>query len=162
MVTDAIPIPAPVVLLVEDEVLVRMVAADILFEAGFHVIEAVNAVEAQLVLKARDDVEAIVTDINMPGGLSGLELAAVVSGRDPRIAIVVTSGRERPLAGELPDGAVFEGKPYTPDSLASALRRALEARNPTSLRTVPEGVSPAQPAAGATDQPIVLPGKLAS
>ncbi|MBM1174321.1 hypothetical protein [Microvirga arabica] len=81
MMTNATPAPAPVVLLVEDEVLVRIVAADILVDAGFHVVKAVNAAKALMVLKVRGDITAAVTDVYVPGRLSGLKLAAAVAQR---------------------------------------------------------------------------------
>ena len=80
-----------VVLVVEDATLVRMFMADFLDEAGFKVFEAVNADEALTVLQARPDVQAVVTDIEMPGSTNGLELARTVRERWPSVEIVVTS-----------------------------------------------------------------------
>jgi CheY-like chemotaxis protein len=70
-----------VVLVVEDETLVRMFMADFLDEAGFRVFEAVNADEALTVLQARPDIQVVVTDIEMPGTMNGLELTRVVRER---------------------------------------------------------------------------------
>ena len=89
----------PVVLLVEDQPLVRMLAADILEEAGFEVTEAATAPEALNHLERSDDVRVVFTDVDMPGGMNGLELARIVHARWPHIALVVTSGVCRPSGG---------------------------------------------------------------
>ncbi len=88
--------PRMVILVVEDEPLVRLFLTDFLDEAGFKVFEAVNGDEAMTILQARPDVQVIISDIEMPGSMSGLELARAVNARWPGIGIVVTSGRERP------------------------------------------------------------------
>jgi two-component system, response regulator PdtaR len=85
-----------VVLVVEDQTLVRMFMTDFHDEAGFKVFEAVSADEALTVLEARPDVQAVVTDIEMPGSMNGIALAKVVRGRWLGIGVVVTSGRQRP------------------------------------------------------------------
>jgi CheY-like chemotaxis protein len=69
------------VLLVEDEPIVRMIASDSLEEAGFDVVEASNAQEAMAILAARDDVGVLFTDVDMPGKLDGLALAGLVHTR---------------------------------------------------------------------------------
>jgi CheY-like chemotaxis protein len=117
-----------VVLLVEDEPLVRMLAADILEEAGFEVIEAITAPAALKLLEQRHDVKALFTDVDMPGGMNGLELARIVHARWPRIALVVTSGVCRPGADQLPDDGVFVGKPYAPQAPVQAIRGLIERR----------------------------------
>ena len=90
-----------IILLVEDEALVRMLASDILTEeAGYRVIEAVNADEALTLLEARPDVRLVFTDVDMPGSLNGFTLARIVDMRWPKIRIIVTSGHARPGAGD--------------------------------------------------------------
>jgi two-component system, response regulator PdtaR len=165
--SDPLPAPSAVVLLVEDEVLVRMVAADILFEAGFHVLEAVSAAEALTVLDVRDDIRVIVTDINMPGELSGLDLSVVAAKRDAAMAIVITSGREWPSPEEMPDGARWLPKPYTPESLVDAVRRAIDGTaGLAAVGKAPSGPpAQAQPlgdGADASDCPQATSRKLAS
>src|SRR3712207_5277267 len=92
----------PVVLLVDDEPLVRMTTADELEEAGFHVLEAANADVALVVLEARSkEVRLLLTDIDMPGSMNGLELAEAVHARWPHIALVVSSGYQRPRPAEI-------------------------------------------------------------
>src|SRR4051794_28119188 len=111
-----------VILLVEDEVLVRMVAADVLEDAGFTVLESTNAEEALRLLETRPDVQVLFTDVNMPGALDGLGLAQAVHERSPGVGILIGSGRIRPGIGELPVGARFIAKPYAPSALTDAVR----------------------------------------
>ena len=110
------------VLAVEDELLVRMSIADFLDDAGFVVFEAINADEAIALLEGRNDVQAVVTDIEMPGSMNGLDLVRLVRERWPGIGIVVTSGRVRPGPDVLVDKAVFLSKPYLPEAVISAIR----------------------------------------
>ncbi|MCD6070007.1 MAG: response regulator receiver protein, partial [Microvirga sp.] len=82
----------PVILLVEDEPLVRMAAADDLQDAGFHVLEAANADVALAVLEScSDDVQVLFTDIDMPGSMNGLALAESVQQRWPHISLLISS-----------------------------------------------------------------------
>jgi YesN/AraC family two-component response regulator len=111
----------PIVLIVEDEVIIRMNALDAVRAAGFEAIEAANADEAIEILEARDDIRIVFTDINMPGSMDGLKLAAAVRGRWPPIEFVVTSGHHAPTAGELPERARFISKPYSDFEVARAL-----------------------------------------
>ena len=107
------------VLLVEDEVLVRLAACDGLEAAGFDVIEAMDAEEALGVLGARSDVGVLFTDVNMPGALDGLDLADEVHRRWPMIKLVVTSGRT--LERTVPDDGVFIAKPYSLKALTDVV-----------------------------------------
>lgn len=115
--------PDPVVLVVEDEPLVRTYAAEVLMDAGCRVFEACHAQDALAILGERHDIEIVMTDIEMPGELDGLALAAAISARWPEIVILVNSGRLRPEPDALPIGAGFIAKPY----LAGELVRQLEA-----------------------------------
>ena len=99
-----------------------MTAVDIVGEAGFEVLEATNADEAILLLEARRDITVVFTDIEMPGSMDGLRLAAAVRGRWPPIKIIATSGRCVVRDGDLPSGGVFLPKPYSPNQISSALR----------------------------------------
>ena len=110
----------PVVLVVEDEPLVRMLAADVLAE--MEVIEAATAPAALAIIERRRDIVALFTDIDMPGGMNGLDLARIVHERWPRIAIVVTSGVTRLGVDALPGGGVFIAKPYASSAPVRALR----------------------------------------
>jgi CheY-like chemotaxis protein len=100
-----------------------MFIADFLDEAGFKIIEAVNADEAVTILTARPDIQALITDIEMPkGSMSGLELAHVVQERWPGIGIVITSGRERPGPEDLSDKVAFVAKPFLPDTIIALIQ----------------------------------------
>jgi len=111
-----------VVLIVEDEALVRMTAVDMIEEAGFEILEAANADEAILLLEARRDITVLFTDIEMPGSMDGLRLAQAVRGRWPPIKIIATSGRCVVRDGDLPSGGLFLPKPYSSTQISSALR----------------------------------------
>lgn len=111
-----------VVLVVEDEILVRMSIADHLRETGFEVLEASGADEAIDILATRFDITIMFTDIDMPGSMDGLKLAAAVRHRWPPIRIVVTSGHHIVDTDQLPGEALFFRKPYNPDRLVSAFR----------------------------------------
>jgi CheY-like chemotaxis protein len=112
----------PVVLLVEDEYLLRMNAADMIVDAGFEVVEAGNADEAIAILEARPEIHVVFTDIQMPGSMDGLKLTRFVRGRWPPIKIIATSATHVFLQGDLPEGSVFLSKPYTFAKIASTLR----------------------------------------
>ena len=113
------------VLVVEDEPLVRMVAAETLAEAGYLILEARTGDEAIQILTAGAPLTAVVTDVEMPGAVDGLELAKAIETRWPEIAIVIVSGRRRPAPAELPLKAVFLPKPYSPERLIAAVGAAL-------------------------------------
>jgi CheY-like chemotaxis protein len=103
----------PVVLLVEDEPLVRMTAADELEKAGFQVLEAANADVALKVLEVRsDEVQVLFTDVDMPGSMDGLALAEQVHARWPHVLLLISSGYARPHPDEIPDHGHFVPKPY--------------------------------------------------
>jgi CheY-like chemotaxis protein len=113
------------VLLVEDEALVRMLGVDVLEEAGYAVVEAGNADEALRVLETRADIQALFTDVDMPGSMDGLALARTVHARWPQVKVLIVSGKVRPVPAELPPGGVFMGKPYEPAVLVRQLRELL-------------------------------------
>jgi two-component system, response regulator PdtaR len=112
----------PFVLIVEDELLIRMNAAEMIGGAGFDVVEASNADEAIAILEARPEIHAVFTHIQMPGSMDGLKLARFVRDRWPPIKIIATSGNFAPRDGDLPEGGVFLPKPYTLANIAGALR----------------------------------------
>lgn len=116
----------PVVLVVEDEILIRMDVADLLTDAGYRVIAEVNADHALAVLGVRSDVDVLFTDINMPGTLNGSALARIVDMRWPGIAIIAASAGRLTL-GELPDTARFLSKPYPPSLVIETVKAALAA-----------------------------------
>jgi len=103
--------PRHVVLIVEDEPLVRLTGADLLAEAGFEVLEAGNADEALRILEATPEVRVVFSDVEMPGSLDGLGLARNICRRWPSIGIVLTSGH-RIRAETIPREGMFLPKPY--------------------------------------------------
>lgn len=113
----------PVVLIVEDEPLLRMMAADIVEDAGCMAIEASNADEAIVLLESRSDIRIVFTDIDMPGSMDGLKLAAAIRDRWPPIEIIVASGHVRIDDLELPPRSVFFSKPYDADKVTAQLNR---------------------------------------
>jgi two-component system, response regulator PdtaR len=112
----------PMVLIVEDELLVRLGAVQMIEDAGFEVIEAANADEAIRILESRRDIRVVFTDVQMPGSMDGLKLAHAVRNRWPPIKIIVTSGRTMPTELDLPEGGHFLAKPYNPTQIGDALR----------------------------------------
>jgi CheY-like chemotaxis protein len=116
----------PVVLVVEDESLVRVTTLAILEESGFEAIAAGNADEAIQALETRNDIMAVFTDVQMPGPMDGLKLAQVIRDRWPPVALLVTSGKTPVIASDLPKGARFLPKPYFPLQIEITLREMLE------------------------------------
>jgi CheY-like chemotaxis protein len=118
----------PVVLIVEDELLLRMDAIDMIEAAGFEVVEAGHADEAIEVLESRRDITVVFTDIQMPGSMDGLKLARAVRGRWPPIKIVATSGHVEVSETDLPEGGRFLAKPYSSVQVAGVLRELTAGR----------------------------------
>ena len=113
--------PKDVVLVVEDEALVRMNSADLIRDLGFEVIEAIDADHAVSLLESTPGITLVFTDIQMPGSMDGLRLAAVVKDRWPPIALLITSGQLHPPTADMPAGARFIPKPYLPLQLKDQL-----------------------------------------
>jgi CheY-like chemotaxis protein len=109
-------------LIVEDDVLIRLSGVGIFVDAGFRMIEAVNGDEALATLEANSDVQLLFTDVDMPGATDGFALARQVHDRWPNIGIIVASGQSAPQTHELPAGARFHRKPYSPAALVRHAR----------------------------------------
>jgi CheY-like chemotaxis protein len=90
--------------------------------AGFDVVEAVNADEAFRILESRTDIRIVLTDIDMPGSINGLKLAAAVRDRWPPIEIVIVSGHVKPRPEDLPPSSAFFAKPYDEQKLTATLK----------------------------------------
>jgi CheY-like chemotaxis protein len=111
------------IIVAEDELLTRMMAADALTDAGFTVIEVGHADAALSILHARaPEVCALFTDVHMPGAMDGLSLARHAAGHWPWIRLLVASGKAQPGDGDLPDGCRFLSKPYDPDRMVRHIR----------------------------------------
>jgi len=111
-----------VVLVVEDETLLRMFAVEMVEDAGFTSLEADNADQAVAILEARSDIALLFTDIQMPGTMDGLKLAHAVRKRWPPIKIIVVSGLLRLAELDLPADSRFYGKPFEPAVMIAQMR----------------------------------------
>lgn len=118
----AVPRP-PIVLVVEDDFLLRMDAVDIVKNAGFEAIEAANADQAIAIIEADPEIHIVFTDVQMPGTMDGLRLARFIRDRWPPIKIVATSGRLRVAEEDLPKGSIFVPKPYSPEQIIQTFRQ---------------------------------------
>lgn len=112
------------VLVVEDENMVRMVAVDMLQDAGFPVVQAATADAAWAILERAEEIGVLFTDIDMPGSMDGLALASRVAERWPHIRLVVTSGRIGLRDADMPDDGRFLLKPYRQAQLLKAIDAA--------------------------------------
>ena len=116
--------PPPTVLVVDDEPLIRLYAVDVLTDAGFEALEAADAEEALALLAENMAITVLFTDINMPGRLNGLELARKVHDLRPDVQLIITSGKERPDRGAIPDNGTFLPKPYQGSVVAALIKSA--------------------------------------
>lgn len=114
--------PQPHVLIVEDELLLRMNAVNMVENAGFIPVEAINADQAMSILESRSDISLLFTDIQMPGSMDGLKLAHAVHGRWPGIKIILVSGQVNPSKAERPEDSRFFGKPLGTDDMILQLQ----------------------------------------
>ena len=118
------PLPTPLILVVEDEALVRGCAVAELEDAGFDVIEAADGDDALQQFEDHALVTTLFADINMPGRLDGLSLAHRVFDLRPSVQLILTSGRGAPDQSEMPTGSQFLAKPYDCNRLARLIRTA--------------------------------------
>lgn len=129
------PLDAPVpstrscILVVEDEVLIRLMVSDELRDEGYDVIEACNADEALAVLKSAVRVDLIFSDVRMPGSLDGLGLLTEVKTTFPLLPVILTSGHLEPGTAKTHGASQFLPKPFRLDAIVMAIQRAL-ARHP--------------------------------
>jgi two-component sensor histidine kinase/CheY-like chemotaxis protein len=119
------PASVPVVLIVEDELVLRMRAVDVVEDAGFVAIEAVGADEAMQVLESRDDIALLFTDIQMPGSMDGLKLAHAVHARWPHIKIILVSGKVAVTDADKPADSRFFPKPFEIQQMVLELQQMI-------------------------------------
>jgi two-component sensor histidine kinase/FixJ family two-component response regulator len=117
----------PIVLVVEDDMVLRMRAVDVVEDAGFTPLEAVNADEAIAILESRPDISLLYTDVQMPGSMDGLKLAHAVHGRWPHIKIILVSGQVAITDDEKPRNSRFFGKPISMKQIVSELHEMIGA-----------------------------------
>jgi CheY-like chemotaxis protein len=113
----------PVVLVVEDEALLLMAAIAMVDHAGFEAVEAANSAQAIEILESRMDIRVVFSDIDMPEGIDGVRLAAIIRDRWPEIEIILTSGFVEPSRVELPTRGLFFSKPYDEEQVITAMRK---------------------------------------
>ncbi len=116
-------------LVVEDEPMTRMVAADAISEVGVKVYEASDAGEALHILGEHPKVGLLFTDIELPGGMDGRALAEEVHCVRPDVELVVTSGTNDVADSDLPDSGTFLSKPYRTEHLQNIVKKKLESRH---------------------------------
>jgi DNA-binding NtrC family response regulator len=109
------------ILTVEDEVLTSEYLEFVLQQAGYEVIATASAEEAIAVLEHRDDVYLVITDIELPGLMNGIKLAAAVKERWPPINIIVVTGYSAPGSDKMPAGSLFVAKPYNAQKMIAAV-----------------------------------------
>jgi CheY-like chemotaxis protein len=114
-----------VVLVVEDEMLLRMRAVEMVEDAGFTSVEAVDADQAVAILESRSDIALLFTDIQMPGSMDGLKLAHAVHQRWPPIKIILVSGQLKPADLDLPADSRFYGKPLDAKIMIAQMRNMI-------------------------------------
>ena len=136
----------PKVLIVEDEMVLRMRAVDIVEDAGFQPVEAVNADQAIAILESRSDISLLFTDIQMPGSMDGLKLAHAVHDRWPAIKIILVSGQVNPSETEKPADSRFFGKPLSVERMITELQTMVGIG---ALEIIPKSISPADEASPA-------------
>src|SRR5919198_311753 len=115
------------ILIVEDEVLIRLDVADYLRECGYRVMEAGNASEAIAILQSGHRIDLVFSDVQLPGSMDGFALARWVRAHQPEVKVILTSGvaRSAELAGELCDEGPLEKKPYDQRHLLERIRATL-------------------------------------
>ena len=112
----------PVVLVVEDDILVRMLAVDTVETAGYTAVEASDADDAIVILESRTDIALIMTNVDMPGSMNGLKLAHAARNRWPPVKIIVVSGKAHLFPSQLPSDARFIAKPYSQSMMVAELK----------------------------------------
>jgi two-component sensor histidine kinase/ActR/RegA family two-component response regulator len=127
----------PTILVVEDEMLLRMRAVDIVEDAGFNPLEAVNAEDALVLLESRSDIDLLFTDIQLPGAMNGLKLAYAVHERWPSIKIILVSGQVTPSEAERPTDSRFFAKPVEVQHMIAELQDMI---GRGSLKIVPSDI----------------------
>jgi CheY-like chemotaxis protein len=124
LVLDRPVVPA-VVLVVEDEMLLRMRAVDMVEDAGYTSVEAVDADAAVAILESRSDIALMFTDIQMPGSMDGLKLAHAVRERWPPIKIILVSGQLKPAPIDIPPDSRFYGKPLEAKEMIAEMQNMI-------------------------------------
>lgn len=116
---------SPIVLVVEDDEILRSLVVEAISLLGICVIDCASADDALTMLEGSSSITLVMTDVCMPGSMDGLELAQVIWSRWPCLPVIITSGDRSIPDGLLPSHAMFLRKPWTLDVLHQAVRRFL-------------------------------------
>lgn len=114
------------VLVVDDEPLIRLMLVDLLDADGYDVLDAGDADQALKVLERCPDVRVVLTDIQMPGSMNGLQLAHLLRGHNPQLGLIIASGATFPRSTDLPSYARFFTKPYDMSRISCAVRELID------------------------------------
>jgi CheY-like chemotaxis protein len=114
-----------VILVVEDQAIIRMGAVALVVEAGYDALEAEDADEAIRILEARTDIRLVFTDVDMPGTMDGMKLTHYIRKRWPPVKLLVASGMMILKESEFPEGAKFFPKPYSEQKIVEAITALL-------------------------------------
>lgn len=125
MTLNANTADAAIILVVEDEPLLRLAAVDLVEAAGYVALAAADATEAVRILEARADIRIVFTDIDMPRGVDGLKLAAIVRERWPPIKVILVSGHLEDPGPMIAADTAFFAKPYREEQIVETIRRML-------------------------------------
>lgn len=120
--TQTSSVARPVVLLLEDEPLQRMMLSDLIEEAGCEVVEVTNAPDAVRILEARSDIRVVMADLDVRGSMLGMTLAAMIRDRWPPIELILT-GSIKPKLETIPARGVFHNKPFDQRRLVASIRQ---------------------------------------
>ncbi len=110
------------ILIVDDEPLIALALAEDLEDQGYLTLLAGDAADAIAILESNCDISIVFTDIDMPGSMDGLALAAAVRNRWPPVEILITTGQTRPQHADMPDRSLFISKPYTVPQIVGAIK----------------------------------------
>ncbi len=122
------------VLVVEDEPLLRLAAIDLVEIAGYEAIPAADATEAVKILEDRNDIRVVMTDVDMPRGVDGMRLAAIIRDRWPPIKIIIVSGHVEDPGSLIPAETVFFSKPYREEQIMETIHGMMSAWSASELR----------------------------
>ncbi|MGO7570092.1 response regulator [Rhizobium ruizarguesonis] len=122
-----------VVLVVEDSMIIRMSAVDLVLSAGYEALEACDADEAIRILGARNDIDLVFTDVQMPGTMDGIKLSHYIRDRWPPVRLIIASGAAILEESDLPTGSRAFSKPYDNHAITDAMAHLLSIGNMTEL-----------------------------
>ena len=120
-----------VILVVEDNAIIRMGAMDLVLSAGYEALQASDADAAIAILESRDDIDLVFTDVQMPGTMDGIKLAHYIRDRWPPLKLIVASGAAILEESSLPGGSSYFSKPYDDGLIVDAMARMLATDAPT-------------------------------